>query len=176
MNTVRKPAVTVKPATTATAKRTSADAVKLLTADHKEVHTLFMQYKKLADGKAAPDERQTLAERICGLLTVHAAIEEEIFYPAAREAGVDAAMLDEAEVEHATAKDLIAQLGSMEARDVLYDAKVRVLGEYIDHHVKEEQDEMFPACRKAKMDLAAVGAELQERKAALMQETMGEPA
>ena len=85
-------------------------------------------------------------------------------------------MLDEADVEHATAKDLISQLQSMDADDDLYDAKVTVLGEYIDHHVKEEQDEMFPACRKAKMDLDAVGAELEARKLALTQEMAGEPA
>jgi hemerythrin superfamily protein len=157
-------------------KSPAADAIKLLTADHKEVHGLFQQYKKLAQSEADADERQPLAERICGLLTVHATIEEEIFYPAARDAGVDSALLDEAEVEHTTAKELIAQLQSMDADDALYDAKVTVLGEYIDHHVKEEQGEMFPACRKAKMDLEAVGRELEERKQALMSEMMGEPA
>jgi hemerythrin superfamily protein len=165
-----------KPAAKSSAKSDDTDAVKLLSADHKEVHGLFQKYKKLAQSQAPGDARQPLAERICGLLTVHATIEEEIFYPAAREAGVESALLDEAEIEHATAKDLIAQLQSMDADDELYDAKVTVLGEYIDHHVKEEQDEMFPACRKAKMDLVALGAELEARKLALMQETMGEPA
>jgi hemerythrin-like domain-containing protein len=164
--TIRKPTAT---------KNEAVDAVKLLTADHKEVHTLFQQYKKLADAKAAPDERQPLAEKICGLLTVHAAIEEEIFYPAARDARVDSALLDEAEVEHGTAKDLISQLETMGAEDELYDATVTVLGEYIDHHVKEEQDEMFPACRKAKMDLAGLGAALKSRKAELMLEMLGAP-
>jgi hemerythrin-like domain-containing protein len=165
-----------KPAAKASSKSDGGDAVKLLTADHKEVHTLFQKYKKLAQAQAPADERQPLAECICALLTVHATIEEEIFYPAAREAGVESALLDEAEVEHATGKDLIAQLQSMDADDELYDAKVTVLGEYVDHHVKEEQDEMFPACRKAKMDLDAVGTELEVRKLALMQETMDEPA
>ena len=163
--------------TTAKTKSSAApDAVQLLTADHKQVHTLFQQYKKLCKAQAPADERQTVAERICGMLTVHATVEEEIFYPAAREAGVESSLLDEAEVEHQAAKDLIAQLQSMDGDDELYDAKVTVLGEYIDHHVKEEQDEMFPACRKAKMDLAALGAEIESRKSELMAELMGEPA
>lgn len=160
---------------TTTRKSASADAVKLLTADHKEVHSLFQKYKKLAARHAPADERQALAEEICEMLTAHATIEEEIFYPAAREAGVKSDLLDEAEVEHATAKDLIAQLQSMDADDELYDARVTVLGEYIDHHVKEEQDEIFPACRKAKLDLQALGAQLEARKQDLLQ-TMHEPA
>jgi hemerythrin-like domain-containing protein len=167
---------TAKKPPTSTPKGDAPDAVKLLTADHKEVHTLFQQYKKLCEAQAPADERQPVAEKICGLLTVHATVEEEIFYPAAREAGVESALLDEAEVEHQTAKDLIAQLHAMDADDELYDAKVTVLGEYIDHHVEEEQNEMFPACRKAKMDLAALGAEIKARKAELMAELMGQPA
>ena len=149
-------------------KTRTPDAVKLLTADHKEVHALFQQYKKLAAAHAPAEEREALARQICAMLTVHATIEEEIFYPAAREAGVKSDLLDEAEVEHASAKDLIAQLESMSADDDLYDAKVTVLGEYVDHHVKEEQDEMFPACKKSKMDLAALGTEMEELKAELM--------
>ena len=157
-------------------KSQTPDAVKLLTADHKEVHALFQQYKKLVTAKAPADEREALALQICAMLTVHATLEEEIFYPAARAADVKSDLLDEAEVEHATAKDLIAQLEAMSADDELYDAKVTVLGEYIDHHVEEEQDEMFPACRKAKMDLAALGAELARRKAELMPEPVAEAA
>jgi hemerythrin-like domain-containing protein len=168
MSTPARKAAAPKPA--------KQDAVALLTADHKEVHALFQQYKKLCKDEAPAGNRQPVAEQICALLTVHAGIEEEIFYPAARDAGVDSALLDEADVEHATAKDLIAQLQSMDADDDHFDAKVTVLGEYIDHHVKEEQNEMFPACKKAKMDLAALGAELAERKAELTLEVMGEPA
>jgi hemerythrin superfamily protein len=160
----------------ASSKTEAPDAVKLLTADHKEVHALFQQYKKLCKADAPAAERQPVAEEICALLTVHATVEEEIFYPAAREAEVDSDLLDEAEVEHGTAKDLIAQLQAMDAEDELFDAKVTVLGEYIDHHVKEEEGEMFPACRKAKMDLLALGAELQARKAELMAEVMAEHA
>ena len=104
------------------------------------------------------------------MLTAHATIEEEIFYPAARDAGVEGDLLDEAEVEHASAKDLIAQIRSMSPDDDLYDAKVKVLGEYVDHHVREEEDEMFPKCRKADMDLAELAQQLSERKAELMEE------
>ena len=158
--------------TTKTAAKKAAhanpDAIQLLVQDHKEVHALFQHYKKLAGAEAGADERQSLAGQICTMLTVHATIEEEIFYPAARGAGVDSALLDEAEVEHASAKALIAQIEAMSADDDLYDAKVTVLGEYIDHHVKEEQDELFPKCRKAKMDLAELGTALSERKEELL--------
>lgn len=148
------------------------DAVDLLIADHKQVHSLFLAYKKLVARDAGADERQPLAEEICTMLTVHAAIEEELFYPAARAAKVESALLDEAEVEHASLKDLINQLRGMGADDALYDAKVTVLGEYVDHHVKEEQDEMFPKCRKSRMDLQQLGAQLAQRKEELSAEQM----
>ncbi len=158
------------------AKAGPKDAVQLLTADHKEVKGLFTRYQKLVDDEAGAEERQTLAEQICEMLTVHATIEEEIFYPAARAALEDQDMLDEAEVEHASAKDLIAQIEGMSPDDDLYDAKVTVLGEYIDHHVKEEEGEMFPKCRKADMDLSALGEELEARKTELTEEVQGELA
>ena len=146
------------------------DAIKLLMDDHKEVHGLFLKYKKLLGKDDAGTERQPLAEQICMLLTVHASIEEEIFYPAARKAGVDADLLDEADVEHASCNALIAQIRDIGPREDRYDAKVTVLGEYMDHHVKEEQDELFPKCRKSAMDLSAIGARLASRKEALMAE------
>lgn len=156
-----------KVATVAAAKN---DATLLLTRDHAEVSKLFKQYKKLVGAEAEGSERQALAEQICAMLTVHATIEEEIFYPAAREADVESDLLDEAEVEHASAKELIAQIQGMGPDDDLYDAKVTVLGEYIDHHVQEEQDEMFPKCRRADMDLAELARALAERKSELMAE------
>ena len=106
------------------------------------------------------------------MLTVHATVEEEIFYPAAREAlGEEEDLIDEADVEHATAKDLIAQIeGSSPAEDALFDAKVKVLGEYIAHHVKEEEGEMFPKAKKGKLDAAALGLEIAARKDELMAE------
>lgn len=146
------------------------DAIQLLTADHAEVKPLFKEYDKLVDADASDEEKQQLAEQICAMLTVHATIEEEIFYPAAKDALEEADLVDEATVEHASAKDLIAQIEGMDPSDELYDAKVKVLGEYIEHHVKEEEGEMFPQAKKAKIDLAALGAQLAERKQELMQE------
>ena len=121
----------------------------MLQRDHTEVHKLFKQYEKLAKAEAPAAEREALAKQICTLVRVHAQIEEEIFYPAARQAQVEDDLMDEADVEHASAKELIAQIESMQADDDHYDAKLKVLGEYIDHHVEEEQNEMFPKCRKA---------------------------
>ena len=163
--------------TPATARAAMSDATLLLTRDHAEVKKLFKEYEKLAEAEADGEDRQALAEQICAMLTVHATIEEEIFYPAAREAEVESDLLDEAEVEHASAKDLIAQIEAMGPDDDLYDAKVTVLGEYIDHHVQEEENKMFPKCRKADMDLADLAQQLSERKAELMEELgEGQPA
>lgn len=142
------------------------DAIKLLKGDHKEVKTLFKQYADLDDD----DEKQSLADKICLALTVHAQIEEEIYYPAAREAIDDDDLLDEAEVEHASAKQLIAEIQAMKAGDRLFDAKVTVLGEYIDHHVEEEEKEMFPESRDSDLDLKALGAQLAARKSELLTE------
>lgn len=149
---------------TASAK---TDATVLLHKDHAEVSKGFKQYAKLLKTKAAASERRQLAEHLCRLLTVHAQIEEEIFYPAARAAGVEAALVDEADVEHAVAKDLMGYIESMKPGDAHYDAKVTVLGEYIAHHVEEEEEEMFPKCRKAKMDLAGLASQLASRKSEL---------
>ena len=115
-----------------------ADAVDLLTDDHLEVGALFKQYEKLAKKEAPADQRRTLAQTICDMLKAHTTIEEEIFYPAARRAGLDADLLDEADIEHASAKDLIAQIEAGNPDGDHYDAKVKVLGEYITHHVVEE--------------------------------------
>jgi hemerythrin superfamily protein len=144
------------------------DAVDLLDADHIAVKKLFQEFNKLAEAKAAVTDRQALADRICRELSVHAQIEEEIFYPAVRAAVHEDLLLDEATVEHATAKDLIAQIESMQADEACFDAKVIVLGEYIDHHVKEEREQIFDKARKAKMDLAALKEQLAARKEELM--------
>ncbi len=162
-------------AKTASRKPAAPDAIKLLTADHAEVKKLFKDYDKLAEDGAEAAERQPLAELICTLLTVHASIEEDIFYPAAREVleAEELDLVDEADVEHASAKDLIAQIRAASPDDDHYDARVKVLGEYIDHHVKEEQSELFPAVKKAGLDVKAIGEALAERKETLMAE-MGE--
>jgi hemerythrin superfamily protein len=143
------------------------DAIALLTADHREVHEMFEQFEQLGDRARATKEK--LKEKICKALIAHTTIEEEIFYPAVRgqiEDGED--MVDEAVVEHAAAKDLIQQLQEMDPDDELFDAKVKVLGEQIDHHVEEEEKEMFPKVKKSGLDLLALGQEMAMRKQELM--------
>lgn len=151
---------------TATASKRPKDAIALLKADHKEVDAMFKAFEKTDDDA----EKQDLARQICQALTVHAQIEEEIFYPAAYDAfdeeGDD--LVDEAQVEHASAKALIAEIEAMTVGEPLFDAKVKVLGEYIKHHVEEEEKEMFPECRDAGMDLKALGEQLAARKAELL--------
>jgi hemerythrin superfamily protein len=157
------------------ATRSEKDACDLLDADHKAVKKLFKAYEELmkSRGRTVAQKKMDLAHQICNELTVHAQIEEEIFYPALRAAIKDTDMLAEAEVEHASAKDLIAQIEGASAADEMFDAKVTVLGEYIDHHVKEERNEMFPKARSArKLDLIALRDQLQARK----EELLGEPA
>jgi len=148
----------------------TADAIELLTADHNEVDEMFETYQDLVDGDADGDAKATLAEQICDALTVHATIEEEIFYPAARLALEEEDLLDEAEVEHASVKDLIAQIREMEPDEELYDAKVKVLGEYVRHHVEEEEGEMFQQLRDTDFDAEAIGERLLARKEELMAE------
>jgi hemerythrin-like domain-containing protein len=147
------------------------DAIKLLTEDHKRVQQMFKAFEKLQDGDGSEEDKAAIVALACAELTIHAQIEEEILYPAAREAlEEDEDLLDEAEVEHASAKDLIAQLAEMQPGDALYDAKFTVLGEYVNHHIKEEQDEIFPKLKKSDVDLQAIGEELMGRKQALMAE------
>jgi hemerythrin-like domain-containing protein len=146
------------------------DAVTLLSTDHAEVKQMFERYRQLVEGSADDDRRGQLAGEICSALTVHGEIEEDIFYPAMREAVDDELLLDQAEVEHAAARELIEQIESMDPGDALYDAKVLVLGEYLDHHVQEEENEIFPLAEKAGIDLDTLGAELGERKRELMSE------
>jgi hemerythrin-like domain-containing protein len=144
------------------------DAVSLLSADHAEVKQMFETYRELVEQNADDEQRGELARRICSALTVHAELEEELFYPAMRDNVDEELTLDEAEVEHAAAKDLIEQLEGMDPGDALYDAKVIVLGEYIDHHVQEEESEIFPQAEKAGLDLDDLGAEIASRKRELM--------
>ena len=144
------------------------DAIALLTADHREVSEMFEQFEQLGD--RATTSKEKLKDKICKALIAHTTIEEEIFYPAVRAANVEEGedMVDEAIVEHASAKDLIKQLQEMQPDDDLYDAKVKVLSEQIEHHVKEEEKEMFPKAKKAGLDLRALGQEMAMRKQELM--------
>jgi len=140
------------------------DAVSILMEDHKNVKKMFADFEKLMKSDDNEEEKSVLVENICEELTIHTQIEEEIFYPAVRAAIKDDHLMDEADVEHNGAKDLIAQLEEMEPGDDHYDAKVTVLGENIDHHVKEEHEEMFPKVKKAKLDLVALGAQMLKRR------------
>nr|WP_314547039.1 hemerythrin domain-containing protein [uncultured Massilia sp.] len=143
------------------------DAIAMLTEEHREVSDMFEQFEQLGD--RAKVAKTKLVEKICTALIVHTAIEEEIFYPAVREALKDGDdMVDEAVVEHASAKDLIRQLQEMNPDEDLYDAKVKVLGEQIDHHVEEEEKEMFPKARKSGLDLTELGSEMAMRKQELL--------
>lgn len=126
---------------------------------------MFERFETLGDG-AEPSKKQ-LAEKICDALNIHTILEEEIFYPAVGPAIDEQDLMDEAIVEHAAAKDLIAQIQEMEPDDDLYDAKVKVLSEQIEHHVHEEQDNMFPKVRATDVDLVALGAKMQQRKSEL---------
>ena len=147
------------------------NALTLLTQDHKLVQELFDKFEKTR----SEEKKAELAVQIVSELKVHAQIEEEIFYPAAREAIKDTDLLDEATVEHQSAKDLIAQIEGEGPEGELFEAKVKVLGEYIKHHVKEEQNELFPEVRKAKnLDLNALGEQLQARKTELQEGGMEE--
>jgi hemerythrin-like domain-containing protein len=153
------------PSRKRSAGSTPRDALALLRADHQAVQELFDKFEKTRS-----DERKgAIAQQICNELTVHAQIEEEIFYPAAREAIRQKDLIEEATVEHQSAKDLIAQIEGAKPGQELYDAKVKVLGEYIRHHVKEEQNELFAQVRKTKLDLKELGERLQARKQELME-------
>ncbi len=145
----------------------SPNAFDLLEQDHRQVEEWFDEYDELPDSNK---HKGDLAKKICLALEVHARIEEEVFYPQAREATGDNDLIDEAVVEHATVKNLIAEIEEMAVGDDLYDAKIRVLGEMVKQHIKEEEEELFPELQSSKMDLEAVGKELAERKEELMAE------
>ncbi len=141
------------------------DATTLLRADHKEVNDLFVEY----ESAKSTAKKKELVAKICNALTVHAQIEEEIFYPAVKLALKDKELIPEAAVEHATLKTLIAQIEGVEPDGEIYDAKVKVLSEYVKHHVKEEQNQIFPKAKEStKLNLGELGEKLLERKKELM--------
>jgi hypothetical protein len=141
----------------------SQDAISLLKADHRKVEALFEKYESARAKKA------DIAKQICMELTIHTTIEEEIFYPACKTAGVESDMLDEAHVEHDGAKVFISELENGSPEDEFYDAKVKVLSEEIRHHVKEEEKRggLFTEARKGDLDLHALGEQLASRKSEL---------
>jgi hemerythrin superfamily protein len=144
------------------------DVLEILEQDHREVEEMFNEYDELPDGDKRKGE---LARDICRALEVHAQIEEEIFYPRAREATKDDDLIDEAVVEHASVKHLIGEIRSMKVGDELYDARIRVLEEIVKRHIQEEEEELFPELVSAGMDVTETGRQLAERKQELMTET-----
>jgi hemerythrin superfamily protein len=140
------------------------DAVDLLDADHKAVKKLFMDYNALCDDKAPAKDRRVLAERICRELTVHAQIEEEIFYPEVRAVIRDDALINEALGEHAQVKALITRIQAMKSTAADLDASVKQLGKLVDQHVREEREQMFLRARRAAVDLRGLALALHSRK------------
>jgi hemerythrin superfamily protein len=156
------------PTTARTAKAgtpaAAPEATALLRADHKHVSALFEQY----EGTRSAAKKKSLVATICLELSVHAQIEEEIFYPAVKAALKDKELVPEATVEHATLKELIAQVKDKEPDGEMFDAKIKVMSEYVKHHVKEEQNEMFPKAKKTRLDMNALGAQMAARKEELL--------
>ena len=155
---------TTKTSNATTSTAGAKDAIALLKADHATVSDLFADYDKVrSDAK-----KKALVAEICTELSVHAQIEEEIFYPAVKAALKDKILVPEATVEHAGVKELIAQLEGLEPDGEMYDAKVKVLSEYVKHHVKEEHSEMFPKVSSTSLNLVELGARMATRKADLL--------
>ncbi|WP_422011704.1 hemerythrin domain-containing protein [Roseateles sp.] len=153
-----------KPAAKPTRAPRQQDAVAMLREDHKKVAALFDEYEKARSANV----KRRLVESICAELTVHTTLEEDIFYPAFKAALKDKELVPEAKVEHQSVKDLIAQVRGREPDGEDFDAKVKVMGEFVKHHVKEEQNEMFPKATKSKLDLVELGRQMAERKQQLM--------
>ena len=154
--------------------KTSLDAIDMLKQDHDKVEKAFKEFEKM-DRQDTESCRQVI-KTVCEELKVHATLEEELFYPAVREAIDDEDLMNEAAVEHETAKMLIEQLENMGPDDPNYFATFTVLGEYVRHHIKEEQGEMFPAAKKAKMDLEGLAERMRARKDEILGESQEEHA
>ena len=154
------------PAKTSRASSSSSgqDAIALLRADHKRVSDLYEQYESTRSAA----KKKTIVASICLELSVHAQVEEEIFYPAVKAALKDKELVPEAQVEHASLKELIAQVKDKEPDGEMFDAKIKVMSEYTKHHVKEEQNEMFPKAKNTRLDMKELGARIAARKEELM--------
>jgi hemerythrin-like domain-containing protein len=143
-------------------------AIAMLMDDHRKVQKLFKQFEKTEEH----DEQERLATEICNELSVHADLEEQVFYPAARDALEEADLIEEAEVEHHVARDLIERIRQSRPQDGEYCAMVTVLGEYVNHHIREEEKELLPQVKKSDLDLESLGEDMLERKHEL-REQMG---
>lgn len=153
----------------ASSSSSAPDVLETLTQDHRNIIEFFDEFRNIRE-HADDETRQTLVEIACTELVIHTQIEEELLYPALREAFEDMSLVDEATVEHTVAKQLIGELESMHPDDDLYDAKFIVLGEYVRHHIQEEQNLIFPKMRESGMDLAALGKEILQRRVELRNE------
>jgi hemerythrin superfamily protein len=154
----------------AKSKAKAGGAVELLKEQHDKVKKAFKEFEKL--DREDSEKQQQLVQSVCEDLKLHTTLEEELFYPAAREAIDDEDLLNEAQVEHETAKMLIEQLENMGPDDPNFHATFTVLGEYVLHHVKEEEGEMFPQVKKTDLDLEELGSRMRSR----MEELMGQAA
>lgn len=146
--------------------RRGEDAVSLLIDDHLKVQDLFRQFEELKDVEDDPalEEKQRIATEICLELTMHMTLEEEIFYPAVRALTDDDDLVNEAEIEHQGVKQMIDDLGATGAGDAMFNARVKVLSDYVNHHIREEQAVTFRRARDADLDLLALGEQLTMRK------------
>jgi hemerythrin-like domain-containing protein len=149
--------------------KAKSEIIEMLMEDHKRVKRAFREGERLTE-QDDTEALEQLVQQTCAELQVHATLEEELFYPAIREAIKYTDLLDEAEVEHASAKDLIAQLESMTAEDPKFAATFKVLGEYVKHHIKEEEGEMFEQLERARVQWEPLLQEIQQRREQLMQE------
>lgn len=145
-------------------KNQTPDAIDLLDADHLAVHALFTAYRELVRTHAPALQRHTLAEEICMDLTIHARLEEELFYPAVREALRADELVDEAEDDHGSQREFIAQILATPPEDPLYDARVAVLGEYVERHVRKEREEVFNRALASRLDLQSLARAITSRR------------
>ena len=151
------------------------DALDLLRADHDKVKSLFREFESLKGNDDEDERKAELVDEICYELTLHTMLEEEIFYPVVRAAIEDDDMMDEADVEHAGARELISQLEVMYPGDDHFDATVTVLGEEVAHHIDKEENDMFDAVRSAGIDLEDLGEQLAARKEELDEDLSSPP-
>ncbi len=160
VETIDRPRSQAKSPSESSSKPKAKDATAMLRADHQLVSKLFDEY----EASRSASKKMQIVSQICSELSVHAQLEEEIFYPAVKEALKDTELVPEATVEHATLKELISQVEGVEPDGEMFDAKIKVLGEYVKHHVKEEQNEMFPKAKASKLDMLELGAQMASRK------------
>lgn len=154
----------------------SPDILSLLCADHQHLSQLFSEFRQIKD-HATLEEKEALVEEICSELMLHTELEEEVFYPAVREILQDDMLMDEAESEHDSAKDVIEELQALHPTHPSYNAKVVVLGENVERHMREEQSVVFPKVKKSRLDLVALGEEMLHLRAVKQAQLMqGSPA